>query len=271
MGINAPVARQATRPVATATAPSKTASPIPGWLFPGRLFPGLAILGDLIPERLLSEGPPGLTANRPAYCGAPRRHRSAQHYLLGLSRLARPKVNALAKAHLGAGSTQSPHDPARRPQQHGTDVSLERGLHRRVQVKAYGEGRSRQTGHPVLAAQILTIGGEEQLAGVDQAKALAIAVMRRRDPLLAVVLGTFASNRRRTTAKGAIRPDLDGVGISHHQHGMRGARPRDPPPVRLGAAIRAAIDDDAFALVAKFEGQRAGVGVIVKSPRRRLT
>src|SRR6266567_5038694 len=74
----------------------------------------------------------------------------------------------------------------------------------------YGEGRSRQTGQPVLAAQILAIGGEKQLAGVDQAKALAIAVMRRRDPLLAFVLGTFASNRRRAAPKDAVRTDLHG-------------------------------------------------------------
>ena len=106
------------------------------------------------------------------------------------------------------------------------------------------------------------------MAGVDQAKALAITVMRRRDPLLALVLGTFASDRRRTTAKGAIRPDLDRVGIGHHQHGMRSARPRDPPPIRLRAAIGAAIDDDPLALMAQFERQRTGMCVVVETARR---
>src|SRR2546427_8097873 len=99
MGINAPVARQVTRPVARATAASRTASPIPGWLFPGWLIPG-----DLFLDRLLSEGPLRLAANRPTHCGAAGRHRSAQHHLLGLSRLPRAEINALAEADLGTGS-----------------------------------------------------------------------------------------------------------------------------------------------------------------------
>src|ERR1700757_1443668 len=51
---------------------------------------------------------------------------------------------------------------------------------------------------------------------------------------------------------------------------MRGARPRDPPPIRLRAAIGAAIDDDPLALMAQLERQGTGMRVVVEAARRRF-
>src|SRR5436190_20079746 len=123
-----------------------------------------------------------------------------------------------------------------------------------MQVEAHGKRRPGKPAQPVLTAQILAVGREEELASIDQPKALAIAVMRRGDPLLTLVLGTLANNRSRDAAECAVRADLDRIGIGDDHDRMRGARPRDPPPIRLGTAIGAAIDDDPLALMAQFEG-----------------
>src|SRR6266436_2107637 len=94
--------------------------------------------------------------------------------------------------------------------------------------------------------------------------------MRRRDPLLALVLGTLASKRGRAATEDAVRPHPVRISIPHHQNGMRGASPRDPPPVRFRAAISAAIYDDPLALMAQFEGQCSGMRMVIKTARRRL-
>src|SRR6516162_4689360 len=102
IGISAPVASQQKKPVAMATAAGKSTSAIPH----------RPTSGKLVPDTLL-----GLAAHRPADCRALRSDRSAQHDLLGLSRLARAKINALAETHFGAGSTQPPAHPARQSEQ----------------------------------------------------------------------------------------------------------------------------------------------------------
>ena len=116
-------------------------------------------------------------------------------------------------------------------------------------MKAYGEGRPGQARQPVLAAQILAIRREEQLPDINQPEPLTVAVMRRRDPLLAFVLGPFASDRGRGAAEGTVRTNLDRIGVGHHQHRVRGACPRDPRPARFGAAVGTAIDDHALTLM----------------------
>src|SRR6516225_9127385 len=52
---------------------------------------------------------------------------------------------------------------------------------------------------------------------------------------------------------------------------MRGACPRHSPPIQFWTAIRPAIDDDPLSLMAELEGHRAGVRVVVKTARRRLS
>jgi hypothetical protein len=54
-----------------------------------------------------------------------------------------------------------------------------RSLHRGMQMKADGKGRTRQAGQPVFSPQVLAVGGEEQLAGIGQAKPLSVAIVRR--------------------------------------------------------------------------------------------
>src|SRR2546423_4417053 len=133
-----------------------------------------------------------------------------------------------------------------------------------MQVKTHRKGRPGKSGQPVLPPQILAIGREKQLAGINQPEALAIAIMRRGDPLLTLVLGTLASNRSRAAAERAVGADLDRIGIGDDHDRMRGARPGDPPPIRLGAAVGTAIDDDPLALMAQLERPRTGMGLVVE-------
>src|SRR2546423_15439386 len=139
-----------------------------------------------------------------------------------------------------------------------------------MQVKTNRKGRPGKSGQPVLPAQILAVGREKQLAGIDQPEAFAVAVMRRRDPLLTLVLGTLASNRSRAAAERAVGANLDRVGIGDDHDRMRGARPRDPPPIGLRAAIGAAIYDDPLALMAQLERQWTCMRVVVETARRRF-
>ena len=64
-------------------------------------------------------------------------------------------------------------------------------------MESHRECRPGPSGEPVLAAQIVAIGIEEQFSSIDQAKSLTIAVMGRRDPLLAFVFGPLACDRCR--------------------------------------------------------------------------
>src|SRR5712692_188391 len=95
--ISAQVAIQHKRPVAIATTAGDNASAIPRWL---------------TSAGLIRNGFLGLAAQRPTHRRTFRPDRSAQHHLLGLPRLARTEINALAEAHLGAGDTQSPEHSA---------------------------------------------------------------------------------------------------------------------------------------------------------------
>src|SRR5580658_7019269 len=125
-----------------------------------------------------------------------------------------------------------------------------------MQMEAHGERSAGTSGQPVFAAQVVTVCGQKQLAGVDQAKAIPIPVMGRRDPLLSVVLGSFAGNSCWRAAQDAVVADLSRVSVGDDEHRMRGARAGDAPPVRLGAAISAAIYNDPLSLVAHLKGQR---------------
>src|SRR5712675_1909557 len=81
-------------------------------------------------------------------------------------------------------------------------------------------------------------------------------------------LGAVPMHGRRGLADRAVLLDLDRVGVADNQHRMRRARSSEATPGRLRAAITAAIDDDALALAAQFEGQHAGMRVPVKAMRR---
>src|SRR5215471_3190170 len=89
--------------------------------------------------------------------------------------------------------------------------------------------------------------------------------MRRRDPLLALVLGPLATDPPRAVTEGAILADLGRVGVGDHQHGVRGTRPRYARPARFGPTIGTAIDDDPLPLVADLKRQGAGVRSLVEA------
>ncbi len=77
-----------------------------------------------------------------------------------------------------------------------------------MEVKADGEAVPGLARHSVLAAQVLAVGAEEELALMDEAEDRCIAVMARGNPLRAVPLGALAGDLRRTAAKPAIGTDL---------------------------------------------------------------
>ena len=120
-------------------------------------------------------------------------------------------------------------------------------------MKAHRERLAGPAGQPVLAAQIIAIGRQVKLARIAQPEARLVAVMRRGDPLMSVLLGTLAMHRVRGMAKRAVGLDLDRVGVADDQHRMSGAGTRDLVPGRLWAAIAAAIDDDPIASLAQLE------------------
>ena len=137
-------------------------------------------------------------------------------------------------------------------------------------MKAHGELDARAAGQLVLAAQIVAVGGQIELARIGQTKAWLVQIVPRHEPLMPSFLGAVPMHGRRGLADRAVLLDLDCVGVADNQHRMRRARSSEATPGRLRAAITAAIDDDALALAAQFEGQHAGMRVPVKAVRRRL-
>src|SRR5256885_14715566 len=77
--------------------------------------------------------------HRPFHRGTLRPHVALEHDLLRLSDLAGAEVDALGEAQHRALGAQAPPGAARKPQQGGTAVLRQRGLHGWVQVEADGE------------------------------------------------------------------------------------------------------------------------------------
>ena len=75
-------------------------------------------------------------------------------------------------------------------------------------MKAHCKGCAGPAGQPLFSAQILAIGGEKQLSRISQAEPSTVAVMGRRDPLLALVLRAFANDRLRSTPESTICADF---------------------------------------------------------------
>src|SRR5437588_7590498 len=130
-----------------------------------------------------------------------------------------------------------------------------------MQMEAHCEGGAGAAGQPVLAAQIVAIGGEIELAGIGQPELGAIAVMRCGDPLMPAFFGALAAQHAWGWAERAVRADLDRVGVGDDHYGMSGAGARGPLPGRLRPAVAAAIDDDAVAPVTQLEREEAGMSV----------
>ena len=137
-------------------------------------------------------------------------------------------------------------------------------------MKAHGEPDAGPPGQFVFAAQVVAIVRQVHFARINQAKALAIAVMAGGDPLVPALFGAIDPHRMRAVAERPVAVQLDRVGIGDDQHRMRRARSHDPLPRRLCAAIAAAIDDDPLAALAHLQRQRPGMGLFVVSGRRRV-
>src|SRR6185312_11458689 len=173
--------------------------------------------------------------------------------------LALAEIDALGEVHHRALRAQPPADAAGEPQQRRGAVLRQRGLHRGMQMEADGEALSGAALEPVLAAQILAIGGEEELAVMDEAEARRVAVMARLQPMRALLLGALAQDIQRPPADPVAVADLGRVGVGDDQRRMRRGGARDAPPLGTGSMIGAAIDDEPLASVAQLEGKRAGM------------
>ena len=135
----------------------------------------------------------------------------------------------------------------------------QRRLDGRVQMKAHRKGDPGPAGQLVLAAQIVAVRRQVQLARVGHAEAAADSRHGCRDPLVAASSARSQRHVAGPAAERAVGQDLGRVGIADDQHRMRRAGARHTAPGRFGAAIPAAIDDDPVAPLAQLEGQRAGM------------
>src|SRR5258707_15565606 len=100
------------------------------------------VLARLVGARLVGTTLVGrlrLAPERPAHGGAARAGYAAQHDLLGFAQFAGAEIDALAEPHLRPRSAQPPDRPARQPQQRAAATLDQRGIDRRVEMKAQRE------------------------------------------------------------------------------------------------------------------------------------
>src|SRR5438067_13045890 len=110
---------------------------------------------------------------------------TVEHHLLRLARLTATQIDAFGEAHHRAVRAEAKSRASRQAQQHGAALLRERCLHHRMEMEADGEGLARASGEAILAAQILAVGGKEELARMDEREGGFIAVMARLEPLRA--------------------------------------------------------------------------------------
>src|SRR5260221_2344770 len=117
---------------------------------------------------------------------------AAEDDLLRLLHLAGTEIDALGEAHLRALRAQAQTASARQAEEGGAALLDERDLDGRMVGEADREARARRSGlalpagQIVLAAQIVAVGGEEELARMGQAELGGITVMRGADPQAAL-------------------------------------------------------------------------------------
>src|SRR5262249_47186244 len=143
------------------------------------------------------------------------------------------------------------------------------GLDRGMQMEAHREIDARLPGQPVLAAEVVAVGGQVELAGVAEAEAPLVKIVLRHDPMMAAFFGALALNGSGILAEPPVCLDLARVRVADAQPRRPRAGARDAAPGRFRAAIAAAIDDDALALATQLEGQHAGMRLAVEAVRRR--
>src|SRR5215470_18711720 len=95
----------------------------------------------------------------------------------------------------------------------------------------------------VLAAEILAVLGEEEPAAVGQAELDLIAVVARRDPLAAVLLGTLAGDAAGMLVEVPLGVELGAGLVRHDQRRVRRRGAQRRVPGELGPAIGTAVHD----------------------------
>src|SRR5581483_3991699 len=114
-----------------------------------------------------------------------------EHHLLRFPAFAAAQIDAFAEAHHRALRAEPKARAARQAQQHGAALLRQRRLHQRMEMEADGKSLARAPGEAVLAAQILAIGGEKELARMGKPEGRLVAVMARLEPLRAFILGAL--------------------------------------------------------------------------------
>src|SRR5215831_1420787 len=134
-----------------------------------------------------------------------------------------------------------------------------------MEMEADGKSLSRASGKAILAAQIVAIGSEKELAGMDEAEGRLVAVMARLEPLRPIIIGALRGEEARRPGKAALRSHLAGICVGDVERRMRRRRPRRRAPLRVGSVIAAAIDDEPLPAMAHLERQDAGMGRAVET------
>src|SRR5665213_545981 len=216
----------------------------------------------------------GLALQRPFHRCAARADMALQHDLPRLAQPAVAEIDALRQVEHRARRLEAEEGAARQLQQHGVAFLRGRGLHVGMKVKADDEAagfqrRAAGAGQPVLAAQILAVGGQVNLALVAQAEDSLIAVMAAGDVLVAVLLVAALRHVARLGGEMPVRADLRRIGLGDDQRRMRRGRAHRIAPRRIVAVIGAAIDDQSLLAVTQLEGEAARMGLAVEGRRRR--
>src|SRR5665213_1447499 len=202
----------------------------------------------------------GLALQRPFHRCPARADMALQHDLPRLAQPAVAEIDALRQVEHGARRLEAEEGAARQLQQHGVAFLRGRGLHVGMKVKADDEAagfqrRAAGAGQPVLAAQILAVGGQVNLALVAQAEDSLIAVMAAGDVLVAVLLVAALRHVARLGGEMPVRADLRRIGLGDDQRRMRRGRAHRIAPRRIVAVIGAAIDDQSLLAVTQLEGE----------------
>src|ERR1700689_882988 len=208
---------------------------------------------------------------------AVRSGEAAQYHLLAAAQGAGSEIDALGQIDRRARRLEAPAVAARQAQQHAARRSG-RGLNFGMEMETDGEAAARapRAGcalEPVLAAQILAVGRQIDLAAVDQAESRAIGVMARAHILVAVLLAALRRNRERRPGEMPVGRDFGRAGITDDERRMRRGGAHGEPPRRLRATLiavepGAAIDQQPLGPETHLQRQRPGMGGFVPRARR---
>lgn len=165
------------------------------------------------------------------------------------------QVDAFLYAEASARGQKPPSAPMSRLQQNRCAALAKGSVHVRVQMKTHGEMRPAGAFDVVLAPEILPRRGKIQLPPVHNADAFPVSVMRRFQPLRALVLPPCAIHGVRPMQKNTVGAEFGGIGVVDRHRGMGRRGPQGGGPAVSLRPRRAAIDDQAVLADAHFKAE----------------